>query len=205
MKKILLLCGPTSALLYLAMNIFIPPLWKEYSVVTQTVSELSAIGAPTRPVWYPWGIVYALLTIAFGAGVWQSATDNRPLRVVAGAFLADGAISLFWPPMNLRGVEMALTDVLHIAFAMVWLLTALVALGFGALTLGKRFRVYTLVTLGLFVMFGILTGMESPNIAKNLPTPRVGVWERINIVIYMLWLSVLGVALLRKSFSKKQA
>lgn len=201
-KKLLLTCGILSSLLYLAMNIFIPMQWQEYSVITQTVSELSAIGAPTRPVWYPWGVVYALLTFAFGAGIWLSATGNRLLRVVAGAFLADGVISLFWPPMQLRGSgEMTLTDILHIAFGVAWLLLSLLILSFSIAAFRERFRFYTIVTLGLFVVFGILTGIESPNIAKNLPTPTIGIWERINIAVFMLWVAVLAIVLLRTDLS----
>ena len=41
----LLLCGILSSLLYVAMNVLIPMQFEGYSVVSQTVSELSAIGA----------------------------------------------------------------------------------------------------------------------------------------------------------------
>lgn len=201
--KAALISGILSSLLYIAMNIFIPMYWKEYNVITQTVSELSAINAPTRPIWVPWGIVYALLVLAFGWGVWASAQHNRPLSVVGGLLIADGVLSLFWPPMQLRGQTMALTDVLHIAFAMVWLLFSLLILGFGAAALGKQFRIYSLLSLALFIVFGILTGMESPNVAKDMPTPWIGLWERINIAIYMLWLGVLAGLLLRATSSRK--
>lgn len=202
LKKALLICGILSSLLYVAMNIFIPLQWSEYSVVTQVVSELSAIGAPTRPVWFAWGIVYSLLIIAFGVGIWLSAAGNRALRVVAGAFLANGVIGLFWPPMHLRGAEMALTDILHIAFGIAWLLLSLLILSFSIAAFRGRFRLYTIASLVLFIVFGILTGIESPNIAKNLPTPTIGIWERINIAVFMLWLAVLSLVLMRKDFSK---
>src|SRR5437763_1707426 len=83
-RKTLLLCGLVSSLLYGAMNVFIPMLWDGYSSFSQTISELSAIDAPTRPVWFPLGILYTVLVAAFGVGVWQSASRNRPLRVLGG-------------------------------------------------------------------------------------------------------------------------
>ena len=43
------------------MNVFVAMQWENYSSVSQTVSELSAIDAPTRPLWVPLGIVYTLL------------------------------------------------------------------------------------------------------------------------------------------------
>src|SRR4029453_1262223 len=109
-QKTLLICGILSSLLYAAMNVFIPMQWEGYSSASQTVSELSAIGAPTRPLWVTLAVPYTLLATAFGFGVWRAAGRNRPLRVVGGLMTVYGVIGLFWPPMHLRGVEPTLTD-----------------------------------------------------------------------------------------------
>ena len=45
--------------------------------------------------------------------------------------------------------------------------------------------------------FGALTIPDAPNIQANLPTPWVGVWERINIGVFLLWVVVLALMLLR--------
>jgi len=39
--------------------------------------------------------------------------------------------------------------------------------------------------------------LDQPRLAANLPTPWMGVWERINIGVFLLWVSVLAIALLR--------
>jgi hypothetical protein len=39
--------------------------------------------------------------------------------------------------------------------------------------------------------------MDASRITANLPTPWLGVWERINIFGYMLWIVVLSINLLR--------
>jgi hypothetical protein len=192
-----LACGIVSSLLYLAMNVFVPLLDAGYSSVSQTVSELSAIGAPTRLLWLWLGTVYALLLVAFGWGVWKSAGANRPLRVVGGLLLADGILSLYWPPMQLRGNAFALTDALHIAWSVATVLLMTLAIGFGAAAFGRRFRLYSIATLVVLLAFGALTGMDGPRIAANLPTPWVGVRERICIAAFLLWVAVLAVALLR--------
>src|SRR4051812_31543016 len=143
-RKILLICGIVSSLLYVVMNVFVPTQWAGYSSASQTVSELSAIGAPTRPLWVPLGVAYTLLVAAFGWGVWVSARQNRPLRVAAGLLVAYGVIGLAWPPMHLREVVAAgggtLTDTMHIGFAIVTVILMLLAMGFGAASFGKRFR-----------------------------------------------------------------
>ncbi len=77
-RKALLVCGILSSLLYVAMNVFIPMQWEGYSSASQTVSELSAIGAPTRPLWVPLGTVYTLLVAAFGWGVWRRLVGTVP-------------------------------------------------------------------------------------------------------------------------------
>ncbi|MFA5910803.1 MAG: DUF998 domain-containing protein [Vicinamibacterales bacterium] len=196
-RRVLLACGIAASLLYAAMNVFIPMQWDGYSSAAQAVSELSAIGAPTRPLWVPLGIVYTLLMVAFGWGVRASAPRNRPLRVAGGLLIAGGLIGLFWPPMQLRGTEFSLTDALHIAFTMVALLCMFLEIGFGAAAFGKRFRLYSIATLVIFVVFGVLTTLEAPRIAANLPTPWIGVWERINIGAFLLWVVALAVTIWR--------
>jgi acetyl esterase/lipase len=200
-RRVLLTCGILSSLLYVAMNVYFPIRWDGYSSVSQTVSELSAVGAPTRPLWVVFGSVYALLLAAFGYGVWQSARGNRLLRVVGGLLIADGILSLAWPPMHQRAVLAAgggtLTDTMHIVWAFVTVLLMLLAIGFGAAALGKRFRLYSIVTIVILFAFGVLTGLDGSRVAANLPTPLVGVWERINIGAFLLWVVVLANTLLR--------
>jgi hypothetical protein len=197
LPAVLLVCGIGSSILYAAMVAFVAMRWEGYSSASQTVSELSAIGAPTRPLWVALAAVYTLLVIAFGCGVWLAAGRNRRLRVVGGLQVATGLIGPFWPPMHLRGAEPTLTDTMHIVVAMAWLVLTLLTVGFGAAALGRRFRAYSMATLAVFVVFGVLTGVQGPRIAADLPTPWIGVWERVNIGAFLLWVVVLAVALLR--------
>jgi hypothetical protein len=194
----LLACGIAAPLLYVAMIALVPLRWEAYSSASQTVSELSAIGAPTRALWVPLGFLYTVLIAAFGWGIWASARGNPRLRVVGGLMIACGVLGLFWPPMHLRGTEFTLTDTLHIVWTMVSGLLTLLAMGFAAAAFGKRFRDYSIASMVLLVGFGALTSVDAPRIQANLPTPWIGVWERIDICVWMLWLLVLAVVLLRR-------
>ncbi|HYJ38004.1 MAG TPA: DUF998 domain-containing protein [Chitinophagaceae bacterium] len=200
--KLLLICGILSSLLYIAMNIFIPTLYQGYNSVTQTVSELSAIGAPTRPLWVPLGILYTLFVAAFGVGIRQSAGQSRSLRILGSLMIVCGLIGLAWTPMHQREVTAAgggsFTDTWHIIMSMITVLLMMLMMGFGAASFGKGFRLYCIVSIVLFVVFGALTGLEAPGISTNQPTPMIGVWERINIGIFMIWTIVLAVILLRR-------
>lgn len=70
-------------------------------------------------------------------------------------------------------------------------------IGFGAVAFGKRFRLYSIATVVIVVVFGALTGFDAPRVAANLRTPWVGVWEQISIGVFLLWVVVLAIALLR--------
>jgi hypothetical protein len=200
-RKVLLVCGIASSILYLAMNVFVPILWDGYSSLSQTVSELSAIGAPTRPVWVPLGLLYTVLLGAFGCGVWASADRSRALRVAGGLLIADGVLGVYWPPMHQRAVLAAgggtLTDTLHLVWAAATVLLMGLAIVFGAAAFGKRFRLYSIVTVAILATFGVLTDLNSSDVAANLPTPWVGGWERLNIAAFMIWIVALATNLLR--------
>jgi hypothetical protein len=196
-RKVLLGCGIAASLLYVTMNTVAPLQYQGYSVLSQTVSELSAIGAPSRPLWVVLGFVYNVLMIAFGLSVWRSAGRNRALRVVGCLLAASGAIGFAWPPMHIRGEGFSLTDTLHIVVSAVWVLLSLSALGFGAAAFGRRFRIYSIASLLVQLALGTWVGMQGRNVAANLPTPWVGLVQRINIGVFMLWVVVLAIRMMR--------
>lgn len=203
LRDALVTCGIVSSLLYVAMNVFVAMQWPGYSSAAQTVSELSAIGAPTRPLWVWLAIPYTLLVTAFGWGVWKSAGENGALRTAGALLLVYGALGVLWPfaPMHLRPALAAgggtLSDTVHIALGIVTVLLMLLAIGAGAAALGRAFRRYSLATLVIVFVFGFLTAVDAPAIPTDRPTPWIGVWERINIGAFLLWVIVLAIALLR--------
>jgi hypothetical protein len=200
-RRFLLYCGVLASLLYIAMNIIFPFLDKEYNWITQIVSELSAIDAPTRPLWVPLGILYTLLVAVFGLGVLRSARKNRSLSIVGFLLFIHGIIGLAWSPMHQREVLAAgggtFTDTWHIVMSVITVLLMFISIGFGAAAFGKGFRLYSIATIIVFIVFGVLTFIEAPNVNKNLPTPFIGLWERINIAAFMVWLFVFATILLR--------
>ena len=205
--RALLVCGILSSLLFVAINIIVPMKWESYDAVSQTPSELSAIGAPTRKLWAVLSTPYAFLMIAFAWGVWKSAEGNRNLRITGGLLLAYGALGCLWPfaPMHLRETLASgggtFSDTMHIALGALTQVIYLLALGFSAVAFGKPFRLYSIATFVVLLIFGVLTFMEAPGVAANQPTPHIGVWERINIGVFLLWVVMLAIVLLRNEAS----
>jgi len=200
MRQVLILCGVASSLLYAFMIWAIR--YEGYSVLSQVPSELTAIGAPTRGLWARLGWMYTALLTAFGCGLLKSARGNRALRIVGGLVLAFASLGLLWPfaAMHQREVLAAgggtVGDTLHQVLGAVTVSLMFLTIAFGAAAFGTRFRVYSIATVVVLLAFGGLTFLEAPRVGANLPTPWIGLWERINISVFLVWVAALAAALL---------
>jgi hypothetical protein len=206
----LIVCGILSSLLYVATDILGGLRYEGYSFTSQTISELAAIGAPSRSFVDPLFITYDVLALAFGAGVvWAAAGRNRALRLT-GAMLAAHAVAglsaTALEQLNIfstsfavpqRGVGTLVSGAPHLVLMGVIVLFLLLAIGFGAFALGRRFRVYSFATILTVIVSGALTSAFVTRVAADQPTPWLGVIERIQVYSLMLWLAVLSIALLR--------
>ncbi len=209
LRKALVVSGIVSSVLYAAMLVFVPLRWDAYSSASQTVSELAALGAPTRSPWVALAVVWTLLYAAFGLGAWAAGRESRALRVAGVLIVVQGLFGLFWPPMHQREVLAAggksLTDTLHIVWTIVNGLLTVLEMGFAAAALGRRFRLYSVATVGVLLAAGLATARDAPGLDANLPTPWMGVWERVNIGAWLLWVAALSVALLRLKARPRRA
>jgi hypothetical protein len=203
--RALLACGVASTLLYFGMDVLAASLYDGYVYTDQTISELSAIDAPTRSLWIPLGSLYGVLVVACGFGVWAAAGARSRLRLVAGIAVGIGVIGLVaWPfaPMHQREVLAAggatLSDTLHLVLAAVDSLLFVLIIGFGATACGSGFRFYSIATILIALLFGALTSLGAAAVAANEPTPWLGIFERIAVFGPMLWISVLAFALWRR-------
>ena len=195
----LLSCGAISSVLYLAGIDIIAALaypgYHEYR--DQMVSELIAVGAPTRPLTIWLFIPYNLLVFAFAAGVLMSA-HTRALRVTGLLLLAYAVCStagLLLFPMDVRGTVNSTRDPLHIAATAVqsfFLVGAIVA---GAFIGGVQFKRYSLATAVIVVLAGALSGVLAGPMPG--PTPWIGAAERVTIYGSMVWIAALSARLVQ--------
>lgn len=197
LANVLLACGIFASLVYVAADIVGAVVWDGYSMKSFTISELSAIDAPSRPLVPAIMLAFGLLSLAFAAGVLLTGRE-RGLRVTGLLLVAVGLANLAGPfvPMHLRGVDASLTDALHIATTAVTSVLLALAIWFGRRAFGRAFRTYSLVTLAIMLGFGALAASAGPAIAAHDPTPWVGVTERTCIGAYLLWMVALSGALL---------
>jgi hypothetical protein len=195
-RRTLLLCGIASSLFYAAMIWGIR--YEGYSVLSQVPSELTAIGAPTERLWAWLAPIYNVLFAAFAWGMWEFARRKRAARITAGLMLAYASLGPLWlfAAMHQREVLAAgggtFSDTLHVVLGGVTVFLMFLVIAFAAAAFGKRFRIYSIVSIVVLLTFGGLTFLEAPRLQANLPTPWIGLWERINISVFLLWVVVLA-------------
>ena len=197
-RLLLIICGIASPLIYITGDVVASLHYESYSYLHQTISELNAIGSPTRGLTIGFGIAIYLSLIAFSVGFWISASRNRRLMIIAGMLLALGIMSLWAVPfasMQMRGIEQGPVHIIAGAVAVVLILTSI---GITATCFDTAFRWYSIATMVVMLGFGVWAGMDGPAIAQGLSTPWVGVKERICVYSYQLWFLILALTLLRR-------
>jgi len=202
--RVLLSCGALAALLYMGTDISASLLYPGYSYQSQAVSELFAIGAPTR-LWTATLLsISSILVFAFSLGIWGFAGSRRLLRALALAFAGSAVIGLLiWTafPMHMRGVERSFTDTMHLALASNPFV--LLSLGLAISAIPGRFRLYSLGTAAAMLTFAIPAFSYAKAVDLNLPTPWLGATERLSQYIYALWQLALAIVLRRQVQSSK--
>lgn len=205
-RKALLACGILSPLLYAVADAVAGMGWEGYSFLNQTISELGAIGAPSRRLFTLLLVPAYLLLTAFGVGVWKSAAGRRGVEVAGGLIVALGVMALavgIFVPMRPRGTEQGLAGALHLVEGLVAVTLTVAAIGFAARALGRRFRLYSIATIAVVLIFGAWSGIDAPRLEAGLATPWLGVKERVFWYAYQLWFAVLAVRLLRERPSEE--
>jgi hypothetical protein len=197
LQQLLLICGILAPALYIGTDIVAANLlFPGYSYTAKQVSELSAIGSPTRALWNVMGLIYMLLLVAFGIGVLRSG-KKVSLRITGILILASALIGLLWAfaPMHQRGTVSVSVDIWHIVFAALQVLTLVLIMSFGAAAMGKNFRIYSVLNILLMLAFGAYTGTAVSAIAAGQPTPWMGLVERVSVYSPMVWLIVFAIVL----------
>ena len=201
LRKFLLSCGVVSSAVYIAADLAAALLYADYhSFTVQAISELTAIGAPTKALVEPIFIAYDLLVIAFAAGLWMSAREDR-VRVTAAFVGCIGLVGLLGAPfanMNVRGSEFAANDMWHIAVTTVIVLCIFGGVMFSAAAFGRGFFNYSMATLAMLAVFGVLAGLQGPRLLGGEPTPWLGMVERIHVGAYLLWMAMLSLTVWRR-------
>ena len=208
-RTVSLACGLAASILYIATDILGGLSYGGYSFTSQAISELGAIGTRSGPIVAPLYAIYSVLTLVFGAAVVREAGHKNPPLALSGVLLASyaaiaiviaiiGASGSTTFNMHQRGTATISADAPHIILTAVFVVLLLAAIAAGAFAFGRKFRVYSFVTLAIVIVFAGLTVPFALRIAAGQPTPGLGIIERINVYAAILWPGLLSLAILRR-------
>ncbi|MGH2608480.1 MAG: DUF998 domain-containing protein [Tepidiformaceae bacterium] len=195
---------------YVAMDIVASLAYEGYSYPDQTISELSAIGAPTRGFWLAGAAVYQVLAFAFAFGVLRTAGERRQVRIVGWLLLASAVVGLLWwiAPMHQREVLAAdggtWQDAMHLVVGGMNSLLFFAMIAVGAFAFGMRFRWYSFATFAALIVFGALMGLQTGDVGENEPTPWLGIWERIAVEGAILWQALFAAVILHATRQREE-
>lgn len=171
--------------------------WEGYDWTARMVSDLLAVSAPTRSFIVMPHIVYNLLIFALGIGVLL----HRGNRAIAGTgiilmvYAAVSMLGLLAFPLDYNAEGAAAT--MHMVVTFVLIILMFLFIGFAAAGSGRCFRIYSIVTVVLILGGSTFAGAQIPRIEAGLPTPGLGVFERLSIYAMLLWVAVFALSLWR--------
>jgi hypothetical protein len=120
------------------------------------------------------------------------------LRLTSGLMLGFAALGLLAFPFPMVANEVLGANTIHtIIWGVLTPLLMLAGIGVSAAAFGKAFRVYAILTLVVLVAFSVVTGTQATQINAGEPVLWFGVTERALIGVWLQWVAVLAIALLR--------
>lgn len=194
-----LVCGLVGPALAPATDVLAWSRWQAYRPTTQSISELTALGAPTRTLTTALGLVRDVSLGVFASGVTRSASEDRALQAAGRFILANAAVdalaTTFIPRDNAEPTwsrrNTANTLVMATGVA-----CSIGAMGAGAVARVGWFRV---ISAGIPVSYAGLTllVLALPG-RRTAEAAATGAQERTMAYAYQLWVAALAGVLMRR-------
>lgn len=200
LTALLLAGGVFGPLVYIGTDVLGALRYPGYSFTRQAPSELFALGSPTSQLVVPLFSLSSLLLVGFGLGVWRASAGKRALRVLALLVVANGVDSLLlWAlfPMHMRGATPTFTDTMHLVLAVNPFVLLSIVVGLAAFR--DWFRLYSLATVVVLIVFATIAFSYVPATVSRRPTPYLGLSERSSQYAHLVWHAVLAIVLLRRA------
>ncbi len=200
-ERLLLMCGVVASLLRVATDILSALRYPGYSYLDQTMSQLAAVGAPTRAFQIALLAVFDALVATFGVGVWRTAGKKRSLAtagILLVIFGVTGIIGLAFPQTAMQLSGGLAAQVVHIVVTALGVILIVLFIGFGAFALGTSFRIFSAAMVFIMLLFGVLAAAKAP-LAVEFSYPWMGAMERICYYSHLLWILVFAIVLLRSA------
>lgn len=199
MKKLLMLCGTIAAVIYAGTVILGALIRPGYSHLADAISELVAYGAPNRFLLSSLFLIYNLLLVAFGIGLFLEVKDRSRGRrsgfMGSQALILVGLAGLSMElafPQDPGGTPATFAGMMHLVMAGVASLGTMVAIVFLAFWFRnfsalKHYVTYSWISVAIILISGGLSVAAMANYH-----PLFGLIERVTIGTFILWLFVIS-------------
>lgn len=196
--RLLALGGILAPIIYLLALVIGNILDPSYSQIGKTISELIQQGAPNRDLLNIIFVIYNILLIPFGIGLFIGLKKGWARNVILVAMALNGILGVVWTlflPLDAGGKSESLTGQLHLAVGglVVPLIFALELAFWRSVKKDDRWTGYGKFSLTIFfvtLVFGLLT-------VAVVNSDYRGLFERITTGSFLLWVEVLALKLFR--------
>jgi len=201
-RKFMYYGGILSPIFFVLVDIIGGMITPDYSRIINAVSELTQAGSENIYLLSSLFFISAVMGIGFGIGIVTEFSYSRSKLIFSGGILIiiNGIFSgltgtIF--PMDPFNVDITFAGTMHIILTalnalMIMLLIPMMGIGFYRERQWVSFRLYSIITLLIIVIFGGSTPVLMMNDIGLL-----GLFERIVIYSYLLWFFVLAFKLIR--------
>lgn len=201
-RKFMYYGGILSPIFFVLVDIIGGMITPDYSRIINAVSELTQAGSENIYLLSSLFFISAVMGIGFGIGIVTEFSYSRSKLIFSGGILIiiNGIFSgltgtIF--PMDPFNVDITFAGTMHIILTalnalMIMLLIPMMGIGFYMERQWVSFRLYSIITLLIIVIFGGSTPVLMMNDIGLL-----GLFERIVIYSYLLWFFVLAFKLIR--------
>ncbi len=210
-KKLLYFGGIFAPIVFLLNDIIGSIITPGFSPIIDAVSELTQAGSENAYLLSSLFLIAAIMLIVFGIGiVTHYKYGYSKLLFFGGIFITIlgifSALSGTVFPMDPFNGDATFAGNMHIILTglniiLIVLAIPMIGIGFYREKQWKSFRLYSIITVLIMVIFGASTSVLMMNNIELL-----GLFERITIYSYQLWIFVLAILFIKqRSISKSKA
>ena len=201
----LLVCGLVAPLLSVATDLLAIARAPGYRPMKQSISELTAVGARTRPLVTTLDITRDALLAAFATGVTATAGDSRALAATGRLLAANAALDAFATaalPRDDASPTWGRRNTANTVVMAAGVGCFVAAMATGAVGIRGPFRAFS---AGVPLSYGLLTAFSLLLRSRDEPPSSTGAQERTMAYSYQLWVAVLASLLLRRRSLSREA
>jgi hypothetical membrane protein len=195
-RQLLALCGMIGPILYAIMVVVLGSLWPGYDHVTQSMSELGAVGAPHAIYMNTMGFpLLGALLIAFSLGLYRNVRKGKSTKIGC-ALIATSGFALIMTgifPCDASCIDITNTGTTHSIFATISALVMMVAPLVLLPALGNDIRWHNYTYFSLIV--GLIVCVLSAVYGLYLVRVDEGIMQRLSMGMALFWVEIMAMKL----------